>query len=156
MTRTTDRNHGSKPIVEAFMKAFSSGDIDAAFSYLSESATWWVAGGIEGISGTNSRDALRHTLEAIASLSKTGAIVLAPSAWTIEDERIAVEANAYAELRDGRVYDNSYHFVFVVVGGYIQEVKAYLDTEHLRSVFGTGGKSGTERQRNVELTVFPA
>ena len=64
-----------------------------------------------------------------------GAIRLTPEAFTAEGERVAVETESYAELKNGRTYNNHYHFVFEVRDGMIQSIKEYLDTEHTRAIF---------------------
>ncbi|WP_203556975.1 nuclear transport factor 2 family protein [Bacillus sp. B15-48] len=65
----------------------------------------------------------------------SGAIRLTPLAITAEGNRVAVETESYTELTNGRVYNNLYHFLFIVEDGKIQKVKEYLDTEHTRDVF---------------------
>jgi ketosteroid isomerase-like protein len=125
----------NKEVVAEFMKIFSTGDVEQIMACLSDSATWWVAGEIPGISGTKDKAAFREMLSGIAASTSTGAIRLTPLAWTAEGDRVAVETESYAELRNGRVYNNRYHFVFEVRDGKIQSVKEYLDTEHTRAVF---------------------
>jgi ketosteroid isomerase-like protein len=125
----------NKELVAEFMEVFSSGDVDKILSRLADSATWWVAGSVEGISGTKSKAEFREMLSGIAASTVTGAIRLTPHAFTAEGDRVAVETESYAELRNGRVYNNLYHFVFEVRDGKIQSVKEYLDTEHTRAVF---------------------
>lgn len=125
----------NKQLILNFMETFSTGNIDAFMSYLSESATWWVAGNIEGISGEKGMQAFREMNSGIASTTKTGAIRLTPLAITAEGNRVAVETESYCELNNGRVYNNLYHFLFVIEDGKIQKVKEFLDTEHTRAVF---------------------
>lgn len=126
----------SRRLVEDFIAAFSRGDAKTAFAMMANTGTWWVAGTVEGLSGSKDRDTFRAMLERVAELTTAGAIELRPTGWTVDGGRIAVEVRAHATLLDGRVYDNRYHFVFEVASGLINEVRAYLDTEHLRSVFG--------------------
>ncbi|WP_338452750.1 nuclear transport factor 2 family protein [Niallia oryzisoli] len=125
----------NKQLIRDFMETFSTGNIDAFMEYMSDSATWWVAGTIEGISGEKGMQAFREMNSGIADTTKTGAIRLTPLAITAEGNRVAVETESYAELNNGRVYNNIYHFLFVVEEGKIQKVKEYLDTEHTREVF---------------------
>ena len=134
-TATTSAEEKNKELVTEFMTVFSLGDIDKILSYLADSATWWVAGSLEGISGVKSKDEFREMLSGIAASTKTGAIRLTPLASTAEGDRVAVETESYAELKNGRVYNNLYHFVFEVRDGKLQSVKEYLDTEHTRAVF---------------------
>jgi ketosteroid isomerase-like protein len=134
-TATASVEEKNKELVAEFMEVFSQGDIDKILSYLADSATWWVAGSLEGISGTKNKAEFREMLSGIAASTLTGAIRLTPLAFTAEGDRVAVETESYAELRNGRVYNNLYHFVFEVRGGKIQSVKEYLDTEHTGAVF---------------------
>ncbi|MCW0212305.1 MAG: nuclear transport factor 2 family protein [Pseudonocardia sp.] len=125
----------NKKLVTEFMEVFSTGDVEKILSYLDDSATWWVAGTIEGVSGTKDKAAFGEMLSGLSALTKTGAIRLTPQALTAEGERVAAETESYSELSNGRVYNNLYHFVFIVRDGKIHAVKEYLDTEHTRAIF---------------------
>jgi len=125
----------NKKVVTEFMEVFSSGDVDGILGSLTDDATWWVAGDIPGISGTKDKAGFGEMLGGIAEGTTTGAIRLTPLAFTAEGERVAVETESYAELKNGRVYNNLYHFVFTVRDGKISSVKEFLDTEHTTAVF---------------------
>lgn len=125
----------NKKLIAEFMEVFSGGDVDRILSYMADSATWWVAGTMDGISGTKDKAAFGQMLAGIADSTTSGAIRLTPKAWTAEGDRVAVETESYAELKNGRVYHNLYHFLFEVRDGKIQSVKEYLDTEHASAVF---------------------
>ncbi|MCE3555830.1 nuclear transport factor 2 family protein [Pseudonocardia sp. RS11V-5] len=126
---------GNKKVVTEFMEVFSSGDVNGILGSLTDDATWWVAGNIPGISGTKDKAGFGEMLGGIAEGTTTGAIRLTPLAFTAEGERVAVETESYAELKNGRVYNNLYHFVFTVRDGKISSVKEFLDTEHTTAVF---------------------
>lgn len=125
----------NKELVAEFMKVFSAGDVDKILSFLSPTATWWVGGTIEGISGSKNKQEFGEMLSSLSSTSKNGAIALKPLAWTAEGERVAVETESYAELENGRTYNNLYHFAFVIKNGEIESIKEFLDTEHTRATF---------------------
>jgi ketosteroid isomerase-like protein len=125
----------NKKVVTEFMEVFSSGDVNGILGSLADDATWWVAGNIPGISGTKDKAGFGEMLGGIAEGTTTGAIRLTPLAFTAEGERVAVETESYAELKNGRVYNNLYHFVFTVRDGKISSVKEFLDTEHTTAVF---------------------
>lgn len=130
-----DTAAANKQLIAEFMEVFSAGDVDRILSYLSDDATWWVGGTMEGISGTKDKAGFGQMLAGISESTATGAIRLTPLAWTAEGDRVAVETESYSELKNGRVYNNLYHFVFVVRDGKITSVKEFLDTEHTRAVF---------------------
>ena len=117
------------------MEVFSDGNVGEILSFMNDSATWWVAGSIDGISGTKDKQMFGAMLSQLSGLSTTGAIRLTPLAWTVMGERVAVETESYCELQNGRIYNNLYHFLFTMKGGKIEGVKEFLDTEHTRSVF---------------------
>ncbi|SFD43448.1 hypothetical protein SAMN05216238_101321 [Lentibacillus persicus] len=125
----------NKKIVKEFMDTFSTGDIDRFLTYMSDTATWWVAGNIEGVSGEKDMKEFREMNSGLATATKEGAIRLTPIAWTVDGNRVAVETESYAEMTNGKIYNNLYHFLFVVEDGKIQQVKEFLDTEHTRYVF---------------------
>lgn len=129
------REEQTRQVVEEFLRVFSSGDMEGILDSLTDDATWWVGGTIEGISGTKDKKAFGEMVGGIAQGTKTGAITLTPHAWTVQGDRAAVETESYSELKNGRVYNNLYHFVFTVRDGKISSVKEYLDTEHTRAVF---------------------
>lgn len=125
----------NKAVVTEFMEVFSRGDVDAILGFLTDDATWWVAGAIEGISGEKDKAAFGEMLGGLSTLTTAGAIALTPKALTAEGDRVAAETESYAEMTNGRVYNNLYHFVFELSDGRIRRVKEYLDTEHTRAVF---------------------
>lgn len=47
---------------------------------------------------------------------------------TAQGERVAIEMTGHAPLKNGKVYDNRYHFLFVVRDGVIVEMREYCDT----------------------------
>ena len=122
-------------LITEFMEVFSAGDVEKILGYLTDDGTWWVGGTIEGVSGTKDKAAFGEMLSGLSSLCKGGAIKLTPKAFTAQGNRVAVETESYAELENGRIYNNLYHFVFVLRDGKIQQAKEYLDTEHTRAVF---------------------
>ncbi|WP_218775519.1 nuclear transport factor 2 family protein [Oceanobacillus senegalensis] len=125
----------NKQIIKEFMEVFSTGDIDRFLTYFSDTATWWVAGNIEGVSGEKDMKEFKEMNSGLATATKEAAIRLTPLAWTAEGNRVAVETESYAEMTNGKVYNNLYHFLFVLEDGKIQKVKEFLDTEHAREVF---------------------
>lgn len=125
----------NKRLVEKFMTVFSAGDVEGILDSMTEDATWWVAGTMPGISGEVDREGFGQLLTGLAALTKTGAIALTPQAWTCQGSRVAVETESYAELNNGRVYNNHYHFVFELRGDKISSIKEYLDTQHTAAVF---------------------
>ncbi len=47
-----------------------------------------------------------------------------------EGDQVAVEAESWGELKNGRVYNQEYHFLITLRDGKISAVREYLDTQH--------------------------
>ena len=116
-----------------FWETFSSGDYTAAVNLLSDDATWWVAGST-ALSGTYDKAAFAVLLGQVTGMLPQG-IRVTPTTLTAEGERVAVEAESYGEVANGRTYRNLYHFLFECRDGRIAGVREYLDTEHVTATF---------------------
>jgi ketosteroid isomerase-like protein len=122
----------NKKTVERFLDALSNSRVDELVGMLSDKATWWVAGTFP-LSGTMSKQKFSELIGGIGN-EIDGHLSVKPKAWTAEGDRVAVEAESYAKLKNGKVYNNFYHFVFEVRNGKIDAVREYLDTEHANQV----------------------
>jgi hypothetical protein len=122
----------NKQIVRDFMEAFGSGDIPRTMGFMADDATWWVAGSIP-LSGTYTKQEFEQLLGGVVDTCKQP-ISLTPNAFTAEGGRVAVETESYTETNEGKVYNNQYHFLFVLRDGKIVQVKEYLDTMHTNEI----------------------
>lgn len=127
----------NKKIVLDFWKAFSAGKVDDCLAMMSDTAVWVVPGKPEHfpISGPRTKAELTEILNAFFSVLPEG-IKVTPdlAAITAEGDRVALEAESYAKTVAGKIYNNLYHFLFIVRDGKIQKVKEHLDTLHLKEV----------------------
>jgi len=122
----------NKKIVLGLFENMSSGNGAAVMNALADSATWWVAGNFP-LSGTKTKAQFGELVGQLGS-NIDGALKLTPSGVTAEGDRVAVEAESHAKMKNGKTYQNKYHFLFVVRDGKIQQVKEYLDTMHANDV----------------------
>jgi uncharacterized protein len=122
----------NKKIVARFFEDLSAGNGAAVLGALADSATWWVAGNFP-LSGTKTK---AQFAELVGSLGNNieGGLRVTPSGVTAEGDRVAVEAESYARMKNGKTYQNKYHFLLVIRDGKIQQVKEYLDTMHANDV----------------------
>lgn len=130
----------NRQIVARFWEAFSRGDYDAALALLDDNGfTWWILGDPKKFCLAGSRDKQGFTalLNGVAA-NAPGGIRMTPTAWTVQGERVAMEAESYA-LISGKVYNNFYHFLHIVRDGKICLVKEYLDTTHATEVLCSSG-----------------
>jgi hypothetical protein len=78
---------------------------------------------------------LAPLLEAAAKLYTNRALRIVPLSMIAEGDRVAVEAESFAELTNGKVYNNRYHFFFELADGKVTKVREYMDTAHAREIF---------------------
>jgi uncharacterized protein len=106
----------------------SKGFIDEAI--VTEDVSWWVPG-----RGIINKEDFRNIARTVTDLFKTG-VVMTIHGSTAEGDRVAVEAEAYGELKSGRIYNNTYHFLFLFRDGKIFHAKEYNDSKHAAETFG--------------------
>jgi uncharacterized protein len=128
----------NKALVARFFETFSSGEVPAIVEAMASDGTWWVAGRLDGMSGSYSAEALAPLLVGAKGMYKAGALQITPTGMIAEGDKVAVEATGYAEMLDGRVYDTQYHFLVTIRGGKIGEVREYMDTQHAKEIFFGG------------------
>jgi uncharacterized protein len=107
-----------------FLRSLETG---AEFALLAEDARWWIQG-----HGFLSLAEFRALVERVASTK-------APSVMhihhvTAEEDRVAIECDGKGRLHDGRVFENTYHFLIFVRDGLIREVHEHFDTAYAREV----------------------
>jgi len=125
----------NKAVVKEFLEVFSTGDVDGILDRLDDNATWWISGSLEGMSGTKSKAEMGQLLGGVTTVYKEGAMRVTPVEMTAEGDRVVVEAEGYAELNNGRVYNPKSAWVFEVADGKVKAIREYLDTAHAHATF---------------------
>lgn len=120
----------AKTIALAFLEALSGAEPDTAFAMLAQDAR---------ITGPDGKPIERERFE--ETFRGFGGILASPYQQeilgvTAEGERVAVEARGRAELRNGRIYANIYHFLLEVRGGKVAAMREYCDTQAIAAAFG--------------------
>lgn len=118
----------NKKVVRAFINSLCRADPDR--SLVAEDATWWIPG-----RGSISREAFFDLAAAVNAIF-TGPPVMKITAVTAEDDRVAVEAEGRSELKDGRLYENTYHFLFYLRDGLIIEAREHNNSAIPAALFG--------------------
>lgn len=128
----------NKAIVSEFFATFSTGNVPAIIAAMAPDGSWWVSGKLDGMSGSYTAAGLAPLLEGAKAGYKARALRITPTGMIAEGDMVAVEADGFAELLDGRVYDCQYHFLITIRGGKIGDVKEYMDTQHAKETFFGG------------------
>ena len=54
---------------------------------------------------------------------------------TAEDDRVSVETETYGTIAaNGKIYNNTYHYMFTIRDGKIVNIREYMDTQHINDV----------------------
>lgn len=122
----------NKGVVLGFFENFSAGKFDDALAMMRDDATWWVAGKFE-LSGTKTKAEFGQLVKGIGSAMPNG-LKITPKSLVAEGTNVAVEAESYGELANGKVYNNQYHFLVELADGKIIAVREYLDTMHAKEI----------------------
>jgi ketosteroid isomerase-like protein len=123
----------NKKIVLGFFENLSAGKVDDALALMADTGTWWVAGKFD-LAGTKTKAQFAELFKGLVGSMPKG-LRITPKGITAEGDRVAVEAEGYGEVNNGKVYNNLYHFLVEVRDGKIQAVREYMDTLHVKDVF---------------------
>lgn len=128
----TEMSESNKAVVRDYFAKFSAGKVDEALAMMSDDCTWWIAGKFE-LSGTKTKAEMAELLKGMGDTIPNG-LAITIKGLTAEGDRVAVEAESYGELVNGKVYNNEYHFMIEMSGGKISAVREYLDTIHAKEI----------------------
>lgn len=119
-------------LVRQFCDHVSKGDFKKLGEAFTDDAIWWSR------LGEHTKDQWVASLEMLSSAAETPPAMKILT-LTAQDNRVAAEVDGRMQMKDGRVYDNAYHYLFVFEGDKIKLVRDHMDTAHTLSVFGDGG-----------------
>jgi hypothetical protein len=129
---TTEDN---KAAVARFLGIFSEGNPEKTVAALADDVSWWVSGNLHGMSGTYDKEGFLKLIGGVSDVYEAP-LKITPISMVAEGDKVAVEADSFARLKDGRVYEPRCHFLFrVAPDGRMAEVHEYLDTAHAQDIF---------------------
>jgi ketosteroid isomerase-like protein len=99
-------------------------------SLVTDDAVWWAPG-----RGEFGNETFAKMASGFASMFKSPSKITVHGV-TAEGDRVAIEAQGHAELTNGMVYRNTYHYLFVFRDGKICRGKLYNDTKHAADIQG--------------------
>ena len=132
MTGPTHDIESHKQIARDFMDALSSGDPQRILACYTDDATVWTAGSLS-FSGLHTRDEVVDLCEGLLGAFPSGLKFTVNSAIA-EGERVALEVEGLGTHVSGKVYHQHYHFLVIIRGDKVAEMREYFDTELAREV----------------------
>jgi ketosteroid isomerase-like protein len=127
----------NKQTVRDFLAHHKNAATTDLLDALSEDATWWILGKPHLFpgAGTKSKSDMERIWGNLFSQMRNG-LEMTVIGMVAEGDKVAAEVRSYADLSDGRVYENQYHMLFTIREGEIVEVKEYADTLLITKMFG--------------------
>jgi uncharacterized protein len=124
-----DRN---KEVAREFFARFTAGDIAGVLDSMTDDATWWLPGKPEQlpILGVQNKEQMARLFHAMTAQLENG-LKMTVKSVIAEGDKVALEAESYGQLRNGRVYNQEYHFAMTIRDGKVSAVREYLDTQHV-------------------------
>ena len=124
----------NKQLVRKLFEEMNTGDIHRYLALLPDDYTHTVPGK-SVFAGTKTKAQLTEALQGVGMMFPKG-LKMTIKGMIAEGDRVAVEAESYAELADGNVFNNEYHFLFEIRDGKIQAAREYMCTAHVLEVLG--------------------
>jgi len=126
----------NKQVVRDFYEAGARGDMDACFALLADDVRWTNIGSTR-FSGTyNGKQALAENLLGPLFGQLKAGISSNIERLTAEGDTVVAQTSGTAEAVGGTSYNNTYCQVIQIRNGLIANVKEYMDTALIDSVFG--------------------
>ncbi|MDP3857054.1 MAG: nuclear transport factor 2 family protein [Stagnimonas sp.] len=126
----------NKDVCTRLFERFSAGDVPGVLDLMADDATWWLPGkpGQLPVVGTRTKAQIAKLFHAMESQLE-GPLKMTVKGAIAEGDQVAMEVESLGRLRNGRTYNQEYHFRITVQGGKIAAVREYLDTLHVQAVW---------------------
>ena len=126
----------NKQVVLDFYEAGERGDMDTCFALMADDVTWTNIGSTK-FSGTyTGKQAIAEDLLGPVFSQLIAGISSKIERLTAEGDIVVAQTSGTAETVDGVPYNNTYCQVIRICNGQIADVKEYMDTALIDSVFG--------------------
>jgi uncharacterized protein len=130
---STERN---RQLIEKFFVALNNGERDALLSSMADDFAF------QGMGRHPDWIRYRWSREAFADAPKSHAALMKKSIFmnvrsTIaEGDRVAVQVDSSTEMKNGKIYDNAYLFIFTIKDDKVKEIQEYCCTYTVADRFG--------------------
>ncbi len=119
----------NKRLVLQFIEYLELQDYDKLADIMSETFTWVVPArgeALKDVPKVRDKALSMFRMKANRELMR-GGMRLTPLEWTIQGDRVALEAEGTVVWNTGQVYNNLYHLAFVIRDGKLEKFTEYCD-----------------------------
>lgn len=126
----------NKAIAAKLFERFSAGDTPGVLDLLADDATWWLPGkpGQLPLVGSRNKAQIGRLFQSMAG-QLDGPLKMTVKSAIAEGDEVAMEVESLGHLKNGRIYDQEYHFRITIRDGKISAVREYLDTLLVQAVW---------------------
>ena len=128
----------NKQLLQDIFTATARGDSRPLVEAMADDFRWTIAGSGRW-ARTYDKQAVMSELFPALRARIEGRIRIIPQRVLADGDFVVVEARGDNVTRDGKPYNNSYCFVFRLIGGKLAEVTEYMDTELVTAALGAPG-----------------
>jgi len=128
----------NKQLLQDIFAATARGDSRPLVEAMADDFRWTIAGSGRW-ARTYDKQAVMSELFPALRARIEGRIRMIPQRVLADGDFVVVEARGDNVTKDGKPYNNSYCFVFRLIGGKLAEVTEYMDTELVTAALGAPG-----------------
>ncbi len=126
----------NKQLVRDAYASISAGNLGGFMDRLTDDVTWTFFGSHRFAKTFNGKEDITQNLFDVLGAQLEGSLTVNVKNLIAEGNQVVVEALGEARANDGRDYNNIYCLVLRLEDGKIAEIREYLDTELVKSIFG--------------------
>jgi ketosteroid isomerase-like protein len=129
-------SEANKALARELFSRFDGNDIPGVLGLMADDATWEIVGKNATLpaAGTHTKQGIERMFHGMYGRLVDG-LRMQVIGLIAEDDQVAVEVESRGELKNGRLYEQRYHFLITCRDGQIATVKEYLDTQHVHAVW---------------------
>lgn len=123
-------------LVERFNSYYADADFDAMSDALSDDCAWSLKVRSDLLAGSGPMSKSQY-IELLRTMSSAldGGMTMEVVGTVAQDDRVAAEVRSHAVTKDGKIYRNEYHILYVIRDGKIAEVREYTDSAQAAGIF---------------------
>lgn len=121
-------HEANKAVAMTFLNALGRGDGEAMKSVMTDDFVAYTTGTSCALSGIHHSDGILAFVAAVPLICKAG-IRFKVINLTAEDDRVACELEGYSTMKNGKEYNNFYHFLVFIRDGKVYRMNEYFDTK---------------------------
>jgi ketosteroid isomerase-like protein len=123
-------------MIRAYFDHFEKHELDEALAMLSDDLVWWIIGkpDLYPNAGLKSKADIARIFARVDSFLQNW-VKMTIRSIIAEGDRVAIEVESNAVAKNGKPYNNTFSFFFLIRDEKIVEVREYFDIMHAAEIF---------------------